>query len=77
MGWAVSGYLYLFLINMEKLIAKVSAKMTIGEADKIIQNLLKNFHPEDEIEVDLENDFSGYYIVINILKKHSHLKVIK
>ena len=27
LGWIVSGYLYLFLINMEKLIAKVSQRL--------------------------------------------------
>ena len=62
---------------MKQIIAKTYKGVSADELDKIIKNLLINFHPEDEIEIEHKEDGDSSYVVIDKIKDHSHLRVIK
>ena len=62
---------------MKQIIAKTYKGISVYELDKIIKNLLINFHPEDEIEIEHKEDGDSSYVVIDKIKDHSHLRVIK
>ena len=62
---------------MKQIIAKTYKGISVYELDKIIKNLLINFHPEDEIEIENREYVDCSYIVIDKIKDCSHLRVIK
>jgi len=62
---------------MKQVIAKTHKDISVDELDKIIKNLLINFHPEDEIEIEHREYVDCSYVVIDRVKDYSHLKVIK
>ena len=62
---------------MKQIIAKTYKGISVDKLDKIIKNLLINFHPEDEIEIEHKEDGDSSYVVIDKIKDHSHLRVIK
>ena len=62
---------------MKQVIAKAQKNISIEELDKIIRNLLINFHPEDEVDIEHTEDANCSYVIINKVKDYSHLKVIK
>ena len=62
---------------MKQIIAKTYKGISADELDKIIKNLLINFHPEDEIEIEHREYVDCSYVVIDKIKDHSHLRVIK
>ena len=62
---------------MKQIIAKTHKNISIDELDKIIRNLLTNFHPEDKVDIEHSEDSHCGYVVINKVKDYSHLRVIK
>lgn len=62
---------------MKQTIVKINQGLSSLKIDKIIKNLLKNFHPEDEVLIQRQKDFDSEYIIIDKIKSYSHLKVVK
>jgi hypothetical protein len=62
---------------MKQIIAKTHKGISLDELDKIIKNLLINFNPEDEIEIEHIEYVDCNYVVIDKIKDYSHLKVVK
>ena len=62
---------------MKQVIAKTNKNISVDELDKIIRNLLTNFHPEDEVDIEHNDGVNCSYVVINKIKDFSDLKVIK
>jgi hypothetical protein len=62
---------------MKQVIAKTHKDISLEELDKIVRNLLTNFHPEDEVDIEHTEDVNCSYVIINKVKDYSHLKVVK
>ena len=62
---------------MKQIISKTHKGISADELDKIIKSLLTNFHPDDEIEIEHKEDGHSSYVVIDKVKDHSYLKVVK
>jgi hypothetical protein len=62
---------------MKQIIAKTHKNISVDKLDKIIKNLLVNFHPDDEVEIEHREYADCSYLVIDKIKNYPHLRLVK
>ena len=65
-----------FYNKIKNISAKFKRDITCEEFDKSVNLLLKNFDPEQEVEVSYDDDYKNITVDIEAIKK-PHLRVIK
>lgn len=60
----------------KSIIAKFRRDITCKEFDICVNNLLKNFDPEQEVEINYDDDFKNIVVHIDEVNK-PHLRVVK
>jgi len=62
--------------KIKNISAKFNRDITCEEFDKSVNSLLKNFDPEQEVEVSYDDDYKNITVDIEAIKK-PHLRVVK
>ena len=60
----------------KNIIAKFRRDITCEEFDVSVNKLLKNFDPEQEVEINYDDDFKNIIVYIDTVHK-LHLRVVK
>jgi len=65
-----------FYNKIKSISAMFNRDITCEEFDKSVNSLLKNFDPEQEVEVSYDDDYKNITVDIEAIKK-PHLRIVK